>query len=198
MSPIHDETRARWNALPPEQFSKVVLKGVVREKIKLASLIIHVYAQIIHQFPATASMRVTYADGNAKAETRLREIFLNMRACIADAQDVMDGDTRTLPASYTTEEYVLSLVNEVRHYMRPVDRWTQAICTTTQVGDVKLPGFKGKTIGVIGEEIARSLTEIALLLDFAESYVEKRYMENATPIPTRAALQQALRLRSGG
>ncbi len=183
MAALHDETRARWSAYPPEQFVSVVMNGTLREKVKLASLIIHVYTQIIHQFPVTASMRVVYADGGAKAETRLREVFLNLRACIADVQEICAGDTRTLPTAYTTEEYILAVVGELRRYLRPIERWTEAIRTTLDVEDTKVPGFKGKTIGEIGMEIARSSGDISQILDFAESYVEKKRAALAVTLP---------------
>src|SRR5690348_1862025 len=105
MTALHDETRSRWGAYPPDQFIRIVLHGAVRNKVELTSVVIHVYTQIVHQFPGSSSLRLKAAGEASKEPTRLRDLFLNMRACMADAHSATQGDTRTLMLPYTPERY---------------------------------------------------------------------------------------------
>jgi|GEM_PF-2150732 len=183
MTALHDETRSRWSAYPPDQFIRMVLHGAIRNQVELASVIVHVYTQIIHQFPGSRDLHIHNAD--AKETTRLRDLFLNMRACMADAQAATQGDTRTLMLPYTPERYIRDAANEIRRYVLSVERWAHQIEMDVHVAEARLPGTTGgKSFGDIAGEILKNIGDIVQLLDFARDYAENR--AGTMTLPLRA------------
>lgn len=169
MTALHDETRARWGAYPPEQFIHVVLHGVLHHQLELTSVVVHVYTQIVHQFPGSSTLRV--APGGGKDPTRLRDLFLNMRACLSDAQMATGDKTLLLP--YSPERYILDTVREVRPYIQAAERWARLIEADVQVSSAKLPGTRGKSFSEIAGEILKHLGDVTQVLDFAQGYGER-------------------------
>ncbi|MBL8164098.1 MAG: hypothetical protein JNJ61_19070 [Anaerolineae bacterium] len=171
MSALHDETRSRWSRLNPEKFIGSVLYGALREKIKLTYTVVSVYTQIIHSVPGTGSIRLQQ-HGNAKEPTSLRDLLKNMRACMADAHDVIQCDTPTLSLpSYTPEGYILFTVRDLQHSMQPVVRWGEMIANDPGMS-VEVPTLDGKTAAEVGAEIIRHVAEVSAILEFAERYAE--------------------------
>lgn len=175
MSALHDETRSRWGAYPPDQFIRIVLHGRIRNKVELASVVIHVYTQIIHQFPGSSALHIKNADTASKEPTRLRDLFLNMRACMADAQAATQGDTRTLMLPYTPERFIRDASDEIRRYVLSVERWARMVEMDVKIAQARLPGTTGgKSFGDIAGEILKHTGDILQLLDFARDYAENR------------------------
>jgi hypothetical protein len=187
MTALHDETRSRWGAYPPDQFIRVVLHGTIRNKVELASVVIHVYTQIIHQFPASSSIRIITPEAATKGPTRLRDLFLNMRACMADAQAATKGDTRTLLLPYTPERYIRDLSDEIRRYVLSVERWVKLIEADNKIAETRIPGTKGgKSLGEVAGEILNNTGDIIQLLDFAKDYAENRAGTMTVPLRDQA------------
>lgn len=173
---FHTETRSRWRQLPPEKFIGSVLYGTLRDKIKLAYMVVNVYTQIVHSQPTTASLRLRMPPpGGPDDVTRLRDLLQHMRACINDANDIIQCDTPTLSSrSYTPEGYILFTIQDIRLYMEHINRWADAIENDPDMESAPLPGLNGKRAGDIAGEILRHTTEIVQILDFAQHYVETR------------------------
>jgi hypothetical protein len=183
MTALHDETRSRWGAYPPDQFIRIVMHGAVRNKVELASVVIHVYTQIIHQFPGSSGLRLKPADESSKEPTRLRDLFLNMRACMSDAQLATQGDTRTLLLPYTPERYIRDTSDEIRHYVLSVECWARLIEKDTAIAAARLPGTRGgKSFGEVADEILKNINDIVQLLDFARDYAENRAGTMTLPV----------------
>jgi hypothetical protein len=175
MTALHDETRSRWGAYPTDQFIRIVLHGRIRNKIELASVILHVYTQIIHQFPGSSKLQIQNTDTASKETTHLRQLFLNMRACMADAEAATQGDTRTLMLPYTPERYIRDACDEIRRYVLSVERWAHMIELDNKIAETRLPGTTGgKSFADIAGEILKNTGDIRQLLDFACDYAEKR------------------------
>jgi hypothetical protein len=188
MTALHDETRSRWGAYPPEQFIRVVMQGTIRNKVELASVVVHVYTQIIHQYPGSGSIRFQGAEPSKKEPTRLRDLFLNMRACMADAQAATKGDTRTLILPYTPERYIRDTSDEIRRYIVSVEHWARLIEKDKKVAEARLPGTRGgKSFGEVASEILKNINDIIQLLDFARDYAEKRAGTMTLPLRDNAA-----------
>lgn len=172
MAALHDETRYRWMRLPPEKFIGTVLYGALREKIKLAYTAISVYTQIIHSLPGTASVRLSNAVP-ARDPIKLRDLMKHMRACIADAHDIIQSDTATLSlASYTPEGYILGTVRDIRRAIQHIDRWAASM-TNDPGMQVELPTLDGKRACDVAAEIQKYITDVNSLLDFAQLYAER-------------------------
>jgi len=187
MTALHDETRSRWGAYPPDEFIRTVLHDAIRHKVELASVVIHVYTQIVHQFSGSSSLRLQGVDPETKEPTRLRDLFLNMRACMADAQAAAQGDTRTLVTPYTPERYIRDAADEIRRYIVSVERWAQMIQTDARVAGSRLPGTTGgKSFGDIAGEILKNTEGIIQLLDFARDYAENRAGTMTLPLRNKA------------
>ncbi|MEO8606258.1 MAG: hypothetical protein ABI690_00125 [Chloroflexota bacterium] len=183
MTALHDETRSRWGAYPPDQFIRIVMHGAVRNKVELASVVIHVYTQIIHQFPGSSGLRLKSVDEASKEPTRLRDLFLNMRACMADALSATQGDTHTLLLPYTPERYIRDMSDEIRRYVVSVERWARMIEKDKAVAEARLPGTRGgKSFGEVADEILKNLNDIVQLLDFARDYAENRAGTMTLPV----------------
>jgi hypothetical protein len=172
MSALHDETRSRWTRLNPEKFIGSVLYGALREKIKLTYTVVSVYTQIIHSLPGTGSIRLQQTMVT-KDPTALRDLLKHMRACMADAHDVIQCDTPTLSLpSYTPESYILFTVRDLQHSMQPVVRWGHMIANDPGMS-VELPTLDGKTAADVGAEIVKHVAEVCAILEFAEHYAER-------------------------
>ena len=173
---LQTETRARWHQLSPDKFIGSVLYGTLRDKIKLAYMVVNVYTQIVHSQPTTASLRLRTAPaGGPQDVTRLRDLLQHMRACINDANDIIQCDTPTLSSqSYTPEGYILYTIRDIRHYIQHIERWATAIEKDPDMDVTPLPGLNGKRAGDIAAEIMNHISEIMLLLDFAQQYAEGR------------------------
>jgi hypothetical protein len=183
MTALHDETRSRWGAYPPDQFIRIVLHGAIRNKVELASVVIHVYTQIIHQYPGSSGLRLKPAGDATKETPRLRDLFLNMRACMVDAQSATQGDTRTLLVPYTPERYIRDTADEIRRYVQSVERWARMIEKDPAVAEARLPGTRGgKSFGEVADEILKNLGDITQLLDFARDYAENRAGTMTLPV----------------
>jgi hypothetical protein len=187
MTALHNETRSRWSAYPPDQFIRIVMHGAIRNKVELASVVIHVYTQIVHQYPGSSSLRLKPADEASKEPTRLRDLFLNMRACMADAQSATQGDTRTLMLPYTPERYIRDTSDEIRRYVVSVERWARMIEKDSAVAEARLPGTRGgKSFAEVADEILKNIGDILQLLDFARDYAENRVGTMTLPVRGKA------------
>jgi hypothetical protein len=168
-------TYARWEQLSPEKFIGLVMYGALRERVKSAYLLISVYNQFIHSIRATAGMRLSLPPaGYEKGPTGVRYLLANMRACITDAHEIIEGNTETLPSYYSPERYILFLVQSVRSYTRPVERWARALEADASLHHVKMAELGNKHMGDVASDILRHVADIHTLLDFAHSYLEKR------------------------
>src|SRR5215510_5615258 len=129
MTGLHTDTRARWEHLEPEKFVGAVIYGTLRDKVKMPYMVISVYTQIIHSLPGTATIQLREAPaGGPNDVVKLRDLLKHMRACITDANDIIQGDIPTLPLeAYTPEGYILHTVRDVRRYIVHIDRWASAI-----------------------------------------------------------------------
>ena len=92
MNGLHDETRARWGAHDPEEFIDTVLNGALHQTLDMVSIVIHVYAQIVHQFPDSAALMVQPLADGGQTPVCLRDVFLNMRTAIANAQNAAQAN----------------------------------------------------------------------------------------------------------
>jgi hypothetical protein len=172
MAALHDETRARWEQYTPDQFIKSVLHSTLREKINTAYLVIHVYAQIIHQLPLTAVMDLKEpltADGQVIG---LRDLFVAMRSSIAEMRDTNEDDTPTLPSRHTAVDYILHEIKQTKRYTARIRRCAQAIQGDADISLTLLPQLGGKRIGEIAADILRHDNEIEQILEFSRNYVE--------------------------
>ena len=174
MSSLHTDTRARWGQLEPEKFVGAVLYGALRDKIKMAFMVVSVYTQIIHSLPGTASIRLSQPPpGGPNDLTKLRDLLKHMRACITDANDIIQGDNPTLTlGSYTPEGYILHTVRDIRRYILNIERWSAAIENDPAIDLATLPGLNGKRAGDVATDILKHMAEILQLLDFAQTYAE--------------------------
>ena len=187
MTALHDETRSRWGAYLPDQFIRIVMHGAVRNKVELASVVIHVYTQIVHQFPGSRGLRLKPAGEASKEPTHLRDLFLNMRACMADAQSATQGDTRTLLLPYSPERYIRDTSDEIRRYVLSVERWARMIEKDSAVAEARLPGTRGgKSFAEVAAEILKNTGDIVQLLDFARDYAENRAGTMTLPMRGKA------------
>jgi hypothetical protein len=187
MTALHDETRSRWGAYPPDQFIRTVMHGAVRHKVELASVVVHVYTQIVHQYPGSSSLRLQGLDPETKEPTRLRDLFLNMRACMADAQAATLGDTRTLALPYTPERYIRDAADEIQRYIISVERWARMIEVDASIAETRLPGTsEGKSFGDIAGEILKNTGDVLQLLAFARDYAENRAGTMTLPLRKKA------------
>ena len=175
MTGLHTETRARWGELQPDKFVGTVMYGTLREKIKMAYMVISVYTQIIHSLPGTASLKLCQPPpGGPNDIIKLRDLLKHMRACITDANDIIQGDIPTLPIeAYTPEGYILHTVRDIRRYVVHIDRWASAIENDPEMDLTTLPGLNGKRAGDVATDILKHITEIVQILDFAQSYAEQ-------------------------
>jgi hypothetical protein len=150
-------------------------------------VVIHVYAQIIHQFPGSSKLNIQNSDSTSKETTHLRDLFLNMRACMADAQAATQGDTRTLMLPYTPERFIRDSCDEIRRYVLSVERWTRMIELDVKIAEARLPGTTGgKSFGDIAAEILKHTSDILQLLDFACDYAENRAGTMTIPLRNKA------------
>lgn len=170
MTAIHDETRARWEQYPPEKFIHVVLQGTLREKINTAYMVIHVYTQIVHHLPATATMRLEVPDSDD--ESGLRDLFMQMRDSIAALHDDNPDDTATLPKGYTAGNAILHVVRQARPHVTMIRQTIQPIQADARIRQAFLPGLNGRRVGDITAEILKHVTDIEQILDFAQNYAE--------------------------
>jgi hypothetical protein len=180
MNALHEETRARWGAHAPEQFIKTVMHDALRHKLDMASIVIHVYAQIVYQFPNSSALIVRPLPGDDQPPLSLRTLFINMRDCAARAQTAVKGDddmTYVLP--YSHESYISRLTAEIRQHVTRVESWARTIEADPKIESVTLPGAKGKSFGDVASEIWRHTAEIGQLLDFAQAYVDKRGLKSS-------------------
>lgn len=175
MAGLHTDTRARWGQLEPEKFVGAVLYGALRDKIKMAYMVVCVYTQIIHSQPGTASIRLCQPPpGGPHDVTKLRDLLKHMRASITDANDIIQGDNPTLPIeAYTPEGFILTTVRDVRRYIAHIDRWASAIENDATLDLTPLPGLNGKRVGDVASDILKHVTEITQILDFAQHYAER-------------------------
>ncbi len=175
MTGLHTDTCARWGQLDPDKFVGTVMYGTLRDKIKMAYMVISVYTQIIHSLPGTAALKLHQPPpGGPDDILKLRDLLKHMRACISDANDIIQGDIPTLPLSaYTPEGYILYTVRDIRRYMLHIDRWASAIEGDTEMDLAVLPGLNGKRAGDVASDILKHVTEIMQILDFAQSYAEQ-------------------------
>jgi hypothetical protein len=163
------------------------MHGAIRNKVELASVVIHVYTQIVHQYPGSSGLRLKLTEEASKEPTRLRELFLNMRACMADAQSATQGDTRTLLLPYTPERHIRDTSDEIRRYVVSVERWARMIEKDTAIAESRLPGTRGgKSFGEVADEILKSIGDIVQLLDFARDYAENRAGTMTLPVRGQA------------
>jgi hypothetical protein len=170
----HEDTRARWEQYSPEEFIRGVMGLALRDKITLAYSLIHVYTGVIHKSPTTLGLRLSSTPfGAPKDITDARALFLHMRAAIADAQDVVRGDIRTLPTHYTPHDYILSVVKELNGYIASIRRWASALQTDVAVGSARLPQLHDKAMADVAADVLRHVNEIKYILDFAQMYAEK-------------------------
>jgi hypothetical protein len=170
MVALHDETRSRWEQYTPEQFIKGVLHGTLREKINTAYVVIHVYAQIMHRLPITASMELSESaelDGLS-----VRDLFVLMRTSIAEMRDTNEDDTPTLPVNHTAADYILHTIRQTKRHTSRIRQCTQGIQGDADVSLTLLPQLSGKRIGEIAADILRHNNEIEQILEFARAYVE--------------------------
>lgn len=172
MPVLHDETRARWEQYTPEQFIRTVLNGALREKVNTAYMVIHVYAQIIHQLPATAAMRLDYTISDASGETDLRELFVHMRDRIAVIHEGDKDETPTQPTKPRPDELILHTVHHFRKQVSAIQQDAEAILAHPQIAAAVFPELKSKRVGDIAGEILKHVHEISQLLDFAQHYAE--------------------------
>jgi hypothetical protein len=174
MTGLHTNTRARWGQLEPEKFVSAVIYGTLLDKVKMAYMVISVYTQIINGQPGTASLRLREAPPGAPGDiVKLRDLLKHMRACITDANDIIQGDVPTLPLSaYTPEGFILHTVRDIRRYTAHIDRWASAIEHDPDLDITALPGLNGKRAGDVATDILKHVSEITQILDFAQSYAE--------------------------
>jgi hypothetical protein len=172
---LHTDTRVRWGQLQPDKFVGTVLYGTLREKIKMAYMVISVYTQIIHSLPGTASLKLCQPPpGGPDDVLKLRDLLKHMRACITDANDIIQGDNPTLPVSaYTPEGYILQMTRDIRRYVNLIHRWASAIENDPAMELAILPGLNGKRAGDVATDILKHIAEIVQILDFAQSYAEQ-------------------------
>jgi hypothetical protein len=168
---IHDETRSRWEQFSPEKFINMALNGTLREKINTAYMVIHVYTQIIHHLPATATMRLDMPDAE-DGEIGLRDLFIQMRDSIAVLHDRDDDDTPTMPRGYTPGDHILHIVRQTRLHVTAIRQANQPILADARVRQALLPGLNGRRVGDVTTEILKHMSDITQILDFAQNYAE--------------------------
>lgn len=175
MTGLHTDTRAQWGQLEPEKFVGAVMYGTLRDKIKMTYMVISVYTQIIHSLPGTASLKLRQPPpGGPNDIVKLRDLLKHMRACITDANEIIQGDQPTLPLSaYTPEGYILHTVRDIRRYIEHIDRWAAAVESDPDMDLAVLPGLNGKRAGDIATDILKHVAEIMQILEFSQSYAEK-------------------------
>ncbi len=169
---IHDETRSRWEQFSPEKFIRMVLHGTLREKINTAYMVIHVYTQIIHYLPATATMRLEVYNGDESGEIDLRGLFIQMRDSISALHDANEDDTPTLPKGYTAGDYIAETVRQANPHLAAIRQCLQPIQADVRIRQALLPQLNGRRVGDIATEILKHTNDIAQILDFAQNYGE--------------------------
>jgi hypothetical protein len=170
---IHDETRSRWEQYPPEKFIRMVLNGTLREKVNTAFMVIHVYTQIIHHLPATATMRLEVHGAEEDGEEiGLRDLFMQMRESITALHDAAEDDTPTLPKGHTAADYISLVVRQSTPYLAAIRRSIQPIQADARIRQALLPELNSRHVGDITAEILKHTNDIAQILDFAQHYGE--------------------------
>jgi|FLYN01.1.fsa_nt_gi hypothetical protein len=173
MAAIHDETRLRWEQYSPDQFIRVVVRGALREKIHTAYMVIHVYTQIIHHLPQTATMRLeVYDPDDESGEIGLRDLFMRMRDSIAALHDASEDDTPTLLKGHTAGDYIMQVVRLSRPHLIAIRESVQPVQADARIRQALLPELNSRRVGDITSEILRHTSDILQILDFAQSYAE--------------------------
>jgi hypothetical protein len=170
---IHDETRSRWEQMSPDKFIRMVIHGTLREKINTAYMVIHVYTQIIHHLPATATMRLeTHGAEDDGEDVGVRELFMQMRDSITSLHDTNEDDTPTLPKGYTAADYISLVVRQNTPYLAAIRQSVQPIQADARIRQALLPELNGRRVGDITTEILKHTNDIAQILEFAQNYGE--------------------------
>jgi hypothetical protein len=173
MPAIHDETRSRWEQLPPEKFIRLVIQGTLREKINTAYMVIHVYTQIIHHLPVTATMTLDYRDSeDDSGEIGLRDLFILMRDSITALHDANEDETPTLPKGYTAQDYIAHVTWQARPHLAAIRQYAQPIQADARVRQALLPELSSRHVGDIVTEILKHASDIGQILEFAQNYGE--------------------------
>jgi hypothetical protein len=170
---LHDETRARWSAHSPEEFIGTVMHGALRHKLDMTSIVIHVYAQIVYQF-SNAALVISSSDGGETPPLSLRDLFTNMRTTVAEAQTTVHNKLNVAPTANSAEWYIVHVTNELRHYMRSIERLALMIESDPRMESMRLPGAKGKSFEDVALDILKHIGEVLQVLDFAQAYIDKR------------------------
>lgn len=168
---LHDETRSRWEQFSPERFIQTVLNGTLREKVNTAYMVIHVYTQIVHHLPATATMYLDAPDSD-EGEVGLRDLFMEMRDSIATLHDRDADETPTLPKGYTPGDHIHYIVRNSRLHVNAIRQIMQPVMNDARVRQALLPGLNGRRVGDVVTEILKHLSDISNVLDFAQNYAE--------------------------
>lgn len=172
MSTLHTHTRSRWQGLQPDKFIGAVLYGPLRTQIKELHTLISLYTGILHRSPTGASLRLGAPPaGGPNSIVRVRDLFKHMRACTADASDIIHGDNPTVKiAVYTHEGYILFTTHEVRRYLNNVERWARCLLNDPCANSMAIPELDGIHARDIALDILEHLVRVNNLLDFSQSY----------------------------
>jgi hypothetical protein len=150
-----------------------VLHGTLREKINTAYMVIHVYTQIMHHLPATATMRLEVHGAEDDGEAiGLRDLFMQMRDSITALHDTNEDDTPTLPKGYTAGDYISHVVCQSRPYLAAIRQCVQPIQADARIRQALLPELNSRRVGDITTEILKHTNDIAQILEFAQNYGE--------------------------
>ncbi len=176
MITLLEETRARWQHLPPEMFYQKVVRETLSEQIKMAYTVMSVYTQIVTTLPLTSSLALQQLPpGTPRELASIRPLLRHMRDLLLQAHSaVLGDDTVTLPASYGWEGFILYLVGDVRRFIEETERWSAVIASDPRMQKAQVRQLNHKTIAAIGVEMRDQMNAIMTTLTFAQSYAFAR------------------------
>ncbi|MBL8119119.1 MAG: hypothetical protein JNJ78_16410, partial [Anaerolineae bacterium] len=112
---------------------------------------------------------------------RLRQLMKYVRACMTSANDILHGDTPTVPlSSYTSEGFILYSVGEIRSSVQEIMQTVAEIQRDELLRYTPMPGSNGRMAGAVAADIQQYMLEIKEILDFAQQYAERRARLNRT------------------
>ncbi len=170
-----DRTRTYWQTLEPDKFIGAVLYGPLRAHINNLHTRISLYTGILHRSMNGSILRLSAPPtGGPASVVRVRDLFKHMRACMADANDIISGDSATMQLpDETYEDYILRTVYDLRRYLSNVERWSNCLLSDPLANSMSLPELNNGYVAHISHELLELLQPIYALLEFAVQYVEQ-------------------------
>jgi hypothetical protein len=182
---LHDRTRAYWETLEADKFVGAVFYGPLRAQINDLHTRVSLYTGILHRSMNGSILRLSAPPaGGPTSVVRVRDLFKHMRACMADASDIINGESATLKiTAHTHEAYILLTVNELHRYLSNIERWSTHLLNDTLANSVALPELGNTYAHNIARELLDHLEAIYSLLEFSLHYAElsnNRRLHSAT------------------